>query len=162
MWRYIGNFILIFLVLLVCAIPIGAAFGLISFLLYALMNGTMATVLVIPAVVALYAFAFVVSYRLLVKLPAVALGRSDFSMGNAWRATKGNSFRLLGLLVLFVLCILLIAAGMLVITYLFGLLGTLGPSLAVAIQVMVNWVATILGVTLLTSLYGFFVEGREF
>ena len=161
-WRYIGNFILIFLVLLVCAIPIGAAFGLISFLLYALMNGTMATVLVIPAVVALYAFAFVVSYRLLVKLPAVALGRSDFSMGDAWRATKGNSFRLLGLLVLFVLCILLIAAGMLVITYLFGLLGTLGLSLAVAIQVMVNWVATILGVTLLTSLYGFFVEGREF
>jgi hypothetical protein len=37
-----------------------------------------------------------------------------------------------------------------------------GLSLAVAIQVMVNWVATILGVTLLTSLYGFFVEGREF
>jgi hypothetical protein len=25
-----------------------------------------------------------------------------------------------------------------------------------------QWVATILGVTLLTSLYGFFVEGREF
>jgi len=95
-------------------------------------------------------------------MPAVALGRRDFSMGDAWRATKGNSLRLLGLLILFVLSLLLFAAGMFAITYLFGLLGTVGLSLAVAIQVMVNWVATILGVTLLTSLYGFFVEGREF
>jgi hypothetical protein len=34
--------------------------------------------------------------------------------------------------------------------------------LPIAIQVMVNWVATIFGVTLLTSLYGYFVEGRDF
>lgn len=78
-------------------------------------------------------------------------------MGDAWRATKGNSWRLLGLLILFVLCILLTVVGMCVITYLFGLLGIVGLSLAVAIQVMVNWVAAILGVTLLNS-----VEGREF
>jgi hypothetical protein len=95
-------------------------------------------------------------------MPAVALGRRDFSMGDAWRATRGNSWRMLGLLILFVLCMVLIGVLMLAVTYAFGLLGTVGLSLAVAIQVMVNWVATILGVTLLTSLYGFFVEGREF
>lgn len=161
-WRYIGNFILIFLVLMACAIPVGLAVALVSFLANALLGGEMLTILLIPSVVALYAFAFVASYRLMVKMPAIALGRSDFSMGDAWRATKGNSWRLLGLLILFALCILLIAVGMFAITYLFGLLGTVGLSLAVAIQVMVNWVATILGVTLLTSLYGFFVEGREF
>jgi hypothetical protein len=161
-WRYIGNFILIFLVLVACAIPVALAFALIGFLANALFGGEMATVLLVPLALALYAFAFVGVYRLSIKLPAVALGRSDFSMGDAWRATKGNSWRLLGILILFVLCILLIAAGMFAITYLFGLLGTVGLSLAVAIQVMVNWVATILGVTLLTSLYGFFVEGREF
>ncbi len=65
---------------------------------------------------------------------------------------------MLGLLILFALCLLVVAA----ITYGLGLGGTFGLSLAVAIQVMVNWVATILGVMLLTSLYGFFVEGREF
>mgnify|MGYP001579831918 FL=1 len=51
---------------------------------------------------------------------------------------------------------------MLLLTYVIGQLGTLGLSVLLAIQVAVNWVATILGVTLLTSLYGFFVEGREF
>jgi hypothetical protein len=161
-WRYIGNFILIFLVLLACGIPVGAVLGLVSYLLNTLWGEELLLVLLIPATVALYAFAFIAAYRLMVKLPAVALGRTDFSLGDAWRATKGNSLRLLGLLILFVLCLLLLAAGMFVITYLFGLIGTVGLSLAVAIQVMVNWVATILGVTLLTSLYGFFVEGREF
>lgn len=161
-WRYIGNFILIFLILLACGIPVGAAVGLISYLLTTLWGEEMLLVMLVPSVAALYALAFIAAYRLMVKLPAVALGRRDFSMGDAWRATKGNSLRLLGLLILFVLCLLLLTAGMFVITYLFGLLGTVGLSLAVAIQVMVNWVATILGVTLLTSLYGFFVEGREF
>jgi hypothetical protein len=161
-WRYIGNFILIFLVLMACAIPIGAALGLAGLLVNMFLGETMLAVLLVPALVALYAFALVAIYRLLVKMPAVALGRNDFSMGDAWKATKGNSWRLLGLLILFVLCLLLIGVIIFVITFLFGLIGTVGLSLAVAIQVMVNWVATILGVTLLTSLYGFFVEDREF
>ncbi len=163
MWRYIGNFILVVLVLVACSIPVATALGLVSYLLITLLGGgELLPVLLIPAAVALYALAFIAAYRLLVKMPAVALGRRDFSMGDAWRATGGNSWRMLGLLILFVLCLVLIGVIMLAITYAFGLLGTIGLSLAVAIQVMVNWVATILGVTLLTSLYGFFVEGREF
>ena len=161
-WRYIGNFILIFLVIMACAIPLGIAFVLLGFLTNAALGETMIYDFLVLAVVIFYAFAFIIAYRLLVKMPAVALGRTDFSMGDAWRATKGNSWRMLGLLILFVLSMLLVGVGMFIVTYLFGLLGTLGLSLAVAIQVMVNWVATILGVTLLTSLYGFFVEGREF
>ena len=161
-WRYIGNFILVGLVAGACAIPIVVVFLLIGFLIQGALEGTLIGVFFALGAGVFYAFIFIVSYRLLIKLPAVALGRTDFSMGNAWRATKGNSWRMLGLLILFVLCMLLVGAGMFAITYLFGLLGTLGLSLAVAIQVMVNWVATILGVTLLTSLYGFFVEGREF
>ena len=161
-WRYIGNFILIILVLIVGGIAVGLALGIGGFLANAILGETVAAILLIPALAALYVFAFVAAYRLSVKLPAVALGRSDFSLRNAWEETKGNSWRLLGLLILFFLCLMLVAVGMFAITYAFGLLGTVGLSLAVAIQVMVNWVATILGVTLLTSLYGFFVEGREF
>jgi hypothetical protein len=71
-------------------------------------------------------------------------------------------WRLLGLLILFILCMLLVGLGMLAVTFIFNKFGTIGLSLSIAIQVMVNWVATILGVTMLTSLYGFFVEGREF
>jgi hypothetical protein len=161
-WRYIGNFILVVLILVACSIPAGLAIGLVGFLANTVLGEELLVVFLVPAIGVLYAFAFVIAYRLLVKMPAVALGRRDFSMGDAWRATRGNSWRMLGLLILFLLCLVLIGVLMFAITYAFGLLGTVGLSLAVAIQVMVNWVATILGVTLLTSLYGFFVEGREF
>jgi hypothetical protein len=161
-WRYIGNFILIFLVLFICGIPVGMLLGLAIYLSKTFMGETTAAVLLVSLVVALYAFAFVAAYRLLVKLPAVALGRTDFHMGDAWRATSGNNWQLLGLLMLFLLLMIVVGLGMLAITYIFGLLGTFGLSIAVAIQVLVNWLATILGVTLLTSLYGFFVEDREF
>jgi len=161
-WRYIGNFILVALVLVACSIPVGLAIGLVSLLANAVLGEELLVVFLVPAFGVLYAFAFVAAYRLLVKMPAVALGRRDFSMGDAWRATRGNSWRMLGLLILFLLCLVLIGVLMFAVTYAFGLLGMVGLSLAVAIQVMVNWVATILGVTLLTSLYGFFVEGREF
>jgi hypothetical protein len=117
---------------------------------------------IVPGVFALYAYAMVSAYRLAVKLPSVALGRNDFFMGDAWRATDGNFWQILGLVLLFFICLLLIGLVMLLLAYLFGQLGTLGLSVLIAIQVAVNWVATILGVTLLTSLYGFFAEGREF
>lgn len=65
-------------------------------------------------------------------------------------------------MLLFFICLFLVGLVMLLLTYLIAQLGMLGLSVLLAIQVAVNWVATILGVTLLTSLYGFFVEGREF
>jgi uncharacterized membrane protein len=104
----------------------------------------------------------VAAYRLSVKLPAVALGRTDFGLGEAWAATDGNFWQLLGLILMFIACVVIAGLGVFLFSMLFGALGTFGLALAVGIQVLVNWVATILGVTLLTSLYGFFVEGRNF
>jgi hypothetical protein len=161
MWRYIGNAILIGLILF--------AGGFVAVLIFSFLGWTMssalgeaALIVIVPSVIALYAYAFVSAYRLAVKLPSVALGRDDFHMRDAWRATAGNFWQILGLVLLFFICLLLVALVMLLLTYLIGQLGTPGLSVLIAIQVAVNWVATILGVTLLTSLYGFFVEGREF
>jgi hypothetical protein len=162
MWRYIGNFILILLLIMACAIGVGLVLGIAGYIMNSLLGETMTAVLLVPGILALYMYAIISGYRLSVILPAVALGRTDFRMADVWKATAGNNWRLFGLLILFMLCMLLVGLGMLAATFIFGLLGTLGLSLAIAIQVMVNWVATILGVTLLTSLYGFFVEGREF
>ena len=132
------------------------------FILKAVLGETLMAVMLIPCGIALYIYAIAATYRLSVKLPAVALGRRDFSMRDVWTATEGNNWRLLGLLGLFFVCMVLVGLGTLLGTLIFSNFGTIGLSISIAIQVMVNWVATILGVTLLTSLYGFFVEGREF
>ena len=161
MWRYIGSaigiFLLVFCIMLVFMIPL----GLVMFLGASMGNG--ALIIVVPAYLALVFFALVSSYRYSVKLPSIAIGRTDFTLRDAWKATIGNFWQILGLLLLFFLCLLLVSLLMLGISYVLGLNGGLpGLSISLAVQVAVNWVATILGVTLLTSLYGFFVEGREF
>jgi len=45
-------------------------------------------------------------------------------------------------------------------------IGTASPALwdvvGTVLQMAVNWIFTIFGITILTSLYGFFVENRDF
>ena len=161
MWRYIGNGFLIGVILIAGAFAAGLGIALIA-MIFGAVFGKAAVIMVAPAILALYAGVLVAAYRLSVKLPAIALGRSDFSLKDAWSATEDNFWQLLGLIVLFIICVLTVAFGMFLISYAFGTLGAVGLSVALAIQVLINWAATILGVTLLTSLYGFFVEGRNF
>jgi len=160
MWRYIDNAIGIFQLMFI----IGTIVGFIGGAALALfgVSGEGKLVVAVVGYLILFAFIIVWSYRLSLKLPSIAIGRTNFTLRDAWKATQDNFWRILGLVLLFFLCVVLVALAMLLLTYLFGQLGTLGLSVLIAIQVAVNWVATILGVTLLTSLYGFFVEGREF
>lgn len=161
MWRYIGNVFLIVLILVAGIVAAALAMVLVGLLLNLIM-GEASLFLIVPVSVALYAYAIVAMYRLMVKLPGVALGRRDFGMRDAWRVTTGNSWQILGLLLLFFVCLLVLGLALLLVTYLLGLAGTAGLSVLIAIEVMVRWIGTILGVTLLTSLYGFFEEGRDF
>ena len=161
-WRYIGNFFVIIVLVFVCMFAVGLAVGAAGYILKVIMGETLGSIIALSSLSFMSIYAIIMSYRLSVKLPAVALGRSDFRMKDARRATEGNMWRLLGLLILLILCMLLVGACMLAITFIFNKFGTVGLSVSIAIQVMVNWVTTILGVTLLTSLYGFFVEGRDF
>ena len=161
-WRYIGNVILSFLamfaVVFAGAIPLGA-------LVFVLgpRDGGGATLLVVAFVIALMCVAMVIFYRLSIKLPAVALERQDFHFGDAWRASVGNSWQILGLILLFFVVMIVVGLGTAAIAYVLARMpGTAGLAIAIAVQVIVNWISTILGVTLLTSLYGFFVEGRDF
>ena len=160
-WRYIGNGLLIGLILAAGGIVAMIVASLFGWILSAIL-GKIAAVIIFPAVIAIYSMALVAAYRLSVKLPAVALGRTDFSLSNAWAATFGNFWQLLGLLLLFIICVILVLGAMFLATYILANFGVLGLSISLAAQVMINWIATILGVTLLTSLYGFFVEGRDF
>ena len=160
MWRYIGTAIGIFLLMFL----LGFIVGFIGGAALALFGATGQAKLVVAVIGYLILIAYIIvwSYRLSLKLPSIAIGRTNFTLRDAWKATVGNFWRILGVVLLFFLCLVFVALVMFVLTYLIGQLGTLGLSVLIAIQVAVNWVATILGVTLLTSLYGFFVEGREF
>jgi hypothetical protein len=157
-WRYFGNTILIFLILFVVGLVIGAVLGFLAAFL-----GLFGQFVFIVGIVALALFSISAFYRFGIKLPGVALYRRDFGLADAWRSTTGNSWRILGLALLYFLTAIAVGLALWLVLLVIGKIGgTAALALLVAIQMVVSWVMTILGVTLLTSLYGFFVESRDF
>jgi hypothetical protein len=156
-WRYFGNMLMIMLAVIAVLLVVAVPFSLIGVAAQMPAIGVAATfILGIPIAGTLF-------LRIAIKLPAIALGRTDFSSRDAWRASESNNVPIFTLFVLN----LLVAAGailaIVVIQLFFSLFGALiGGMVELALQVVVNWILTIFGITILTSLYGFFVENRDF
>jgi hypothetical protein len=155
-WRYFGNLLLITLAVTVAGAVIGLPLTIVGGMLGAIQALVILIIVVVPIV-------GVLAMRMGVKLPAVALGRSDFLMRDAWSVTKGNNLAIL-LIFLFELIVALgagLALGALALAA-NAVHGMLGIAVGFALQLVVNWVFTIFSITVLTSLYGFFVENRDF
>jgi hypothetical protein len=156
-WRYVGSVVLIGV--------IGFFLLLVAAFIASILAGGSAEIS--PLMVSLFAaalpFVGLALMRLSVRLPAVALGRTDFSLSNAWAATKGNFGALLGLTLLNIATVLGLVA---VSEFVAGALGTVNQTLALIIgiilQLGINWILTLFNSSILTSLYGFFVENRDF
>jgi hypothetical protein len=149
-WRYTANSVLI---------------GLITFLPVAVLTAILtalmppATILALPAV----AVAGTANFMLSVKLPAIALGRTDFGLADAMKACEGNFWQIMGVVLLGTL---IAFALILAVIILAALLSYLPQAIGIIIELPVNAAVSLFlilfGVNLLTSLYGFFVERRDF
>jgi hypothetical protein len=92
-------------------------------------------------------------YRWGLILPAAAIGK-PLRIRDAWSATSGAGGTILGLAVLSAVAVILIAvAG--------TALSTLSPWLALAWHLIAGWLEIIVGVSILTTLYGYYVEKRQ-
>ena len=157
-WRYVGNTILAVLMVTLLILPLAIVFAIISVIL-----GGMSPLIMTAYLAATVLLALPATYRLSIKLPAIAVDRKGFRFGDAWNATRGNMTQL-------------VLLGVLSFSLVFGLSLVMGAIESVAVRLLGetlgyafmllrhlgNWVIAIFTITLLTSLYGFFVEGREF
>ncbi|MFO0994244.1 MAG: hypothetical protein U1E67_20195 [Hyphomicrobiales bacterium] len=151
-WRYFGNSLLIMLALIVPSIVVAIPFVFIA----AVFSPQLATVGSMIGVLIVVSIGFL---RLGLKLPAIALGVIDYRFADAWRASQGNSFRIAALF-LVTLALALLAAF--IITALSFSGAFIGVVIGFILQLIVNWFLTFFMITLLTSLYGFFVQNRDF
>lgn len=162
-FRYAGNILLIYLASAVIALIGMVPLGLLSVALYYLTGGSKGAY-VIMAIGAFLIFFHVMGMvsRIYVKLAGVALGRTDFSMKQAWNATAGNTVSL-------ATQILMIAFVSIIIMFIFGLLtallavtlGLLGGIIGGVMFAIVYWLLIMLGISVITTNYGYFVEGRS-
>lgn len=151
-WRYFGNSLLIMLALIVPSIALAIPFIFIA----AVLSPQLATLGSMIGVLIVVSIGFL---RLGLKLPAIALGMIDYRFTDAWRASAGNSFRIAALF-LVTLALALIAAFIIASLSFSG--AFIGVVLGFILQLAVNWFLTFFMITLLTSLYGFFVQNRDF
>lgn len=147
--RYFGNY---FLLLMAMAVPL---------LL------TIMTLLLLPAAVTFAIPALLLVWgavtRLSVKLPAIALGNRDFTFRSAWNATSGNFWPCLGVLVLNgmilfggLLALIVVASGIA------QMQPVLGDAFAMLASLVLQITYAFFNASVVTSLYGYFVERREF
>lgn len=140
---YAGHAILLGLVAFALVLPIGMIMGVTASA--APVAGTVFVLLVVLAV-------NVIVFRLSPILPAAAIGK-PLRMKEAWEATKGADGTLLLLLIILSVfqLILQFALGLVIVIPVIGLLIML---VGVLISALIN-------VSILTTLYGHFVEGRD-
>jgi hypothetical protein len=149
-WRYTGN-----------SLVIVAAMVLPSLLviLAAVFLPPAASILALPTAVVAGTFALSLS----LKLPAVALGRTDFSFGHALSAANGQFWPLLAV---FALNLLVAFAGILAMITVTSVTTTLGPLLSMVVEMGLaaafNIFFTLFSISLATSIYGYLVEKRDF
>jgi hypothetical protein len=160
--RYLGNTLMI--VLLTTLIGIGASLpiGILFAIFKSASTGLAITMVVVAAIIG-FLLMIGLSIRWSIKLVAVAMGRRDLGIADAWRASSGNHWRIVGLYILVFLVLIFVGAAFGGIAYVLGRTESVaGLSTLITIQMAVNWASTIWNITLLTSLYGFFIESRDF
>ena len=121
-----------------------------------------------PAAVALASIlSLVVSYRLGMILPAGAIGK-PVTIGEAWTATRGQSATMVLLAILtFLLSLLfqvpaLLDGGSLTPNDVAAGSAGAGPAgiVGVVYDLVASWILLLVGVSILSTLYGHFIEGR--
>ena len=145
---YLGNSLLIVLILIPVSIVLGLIVGLLASPFVSSAEPSLAVALVFGLLV--YVPVVIIGYRLSVVLPASALGE-PLGLGGAWAATQGEAGTILALALVSLVSAFVID---LPATYLLG--GIAAQLWTVATQ----WVVLMVGISILTTLYGHFVEKR--
>ena len=104
-----------------------------------------------------------IATRLSIKLPAVALGHPGFSFRDAWATSAGNFWACVGV---FLLNGAILIGSVLVLVLLGNLLAPAGEALAMTVLFVAGTLMqvfyAVFNASVVTSLYGFFVERRDF
>lgn len=144
---YAGNAILLALIMIAFSIVVGLVLSPL------LLLGVIGAI-IMPIV--FISLALVVDYRLGLVLPSRAIGQR-LTFGEAWEATKGQSGTILVLALLSAVAAVVINIPAMVLVFLPGI----GGILAQIWQLGTGWVTLVVGVSILTTLYGVYIEKRS-
>ncbi len=150
-WGYVGKSLLLGLLIALAAIPLSFIVGF----LFAGMITVSGQLPVFPTLLAGLMLGTAIGYlwfRMAICLPAKAV-HDDLTFGAAWGATADLSGTIFGVTVIIVALNVFVGAAL-------GLAVSGAPLLSAILEVAINWLSTMVGISVLTTLYGHLIEGR--
>jgi hypothetical protein len=149
-WRYAGTTILISLIVVLPLVLIS--------LMASNAGPAILALLVLPLL-----FSIIYMLRMMLALPAVALDRKDFGLADALKATQGTNFTFLAIVAINTILMLLVLLSFGIIMRVFFDPATTVGAIAISLLgIPVQIFITLFTLSLLSSLYGFYVENRKF
>jgi hypothetical protein len=145
---YGGYSLLIGLIGFVLSFIVSAVVGIIAIPLLNVVGVFITGLLALAAVL-------IVGYRLAPILPSIAIGK-PITLRQAWEATNSANVPIIVLAVLSAVAALVIDIP----AFVFAMAGPIGGFLAVLWTLATGWAKMIVGVSILTTLYGHYIEGR--
>lgn len=146
-WPYVGKSLMLAIIFILIAIPLGIVVGIVASPFMALSPFLAGSVVAIV-------MGLIVSYlwlRWALILPSTALG-TNMTMSESWQASSRVSRTILGVSFLLILMnFVLSQIAVLIGANIVGLI----------ISLIVNWFTLMVGISILTTLYGHLVENRE-
>lgn len=150
-WTYLGRS---FLIYFLCLIPI------VALVFIRELSGA---VILQPLILGFIVMLIVFICRMSISLPAVAIIKPAIGLKHAMEATRRNNLRILGLIGL---SFVSLAIPFLVYLVVIGAMSNLNPKIAIVaaavLGIPLQFYSVMMNATLLTSLYGFFIEKRDF
>jgi len=151
-WPYAGRSILYGLLILLIAIPLFFVVGLVATPFLSSSPQAAFSPIAILVFVAVAAVLSFVWFRIGIALPSIAVGQ-PISIGQAWQASAPMSGTIFGVSLLLMA---INALGEVVITP----FSTTAPLIGMLLSIAVQWTVLMLGVSILTTLYGHLIEKR--
>ncbi|SFS19722.1 hypothetical protein [Yoonia litorea] len=148
-WAYVGRSILYGFIIALASLPL--IFLTMGLAMPLMMAGSGVAAVFVSVLIT--GFMTYVWLRIAIALPSIAIGQ-PISMGDSWHATKGMSGTIFG-----VAFLLMGING--VATVLIAEISAVLPLVGFVLDIAVRWTVLMLGVSILTTLYGHLIEGRD-
>jgi hypothetical protein len=145
---YGGYSLLIGLIGFVLSLIVSMVVGLVAIPLLSMVGVFVTGLFALAAVL-------IVGYRLAPILPSIAIGK-PITLRQAWESTNSANVPIIVLAVLSAIAAVVIDIP----AFILAMAGPIGGFLAVLWTLATGWVKMIVGVSILTTLYGHYVEGR--
>ena len=142
---YVGYSLLVSLAL--------AAIGLVGGIFVGIFAAAHVWIIVVPVAIIAVLVVFVVSYRLSVVLPAASVEK-PIKLRDAWEDTRGSTWVMISIALLTFVSLAVVSLISRAVLAIGGL------PLVELWSAIAGWVVLMVGVALITTLYGFYVDGR--